>query len=70
MEELEWDPIPPGFKCETFPKQIVELYKSDDPLTKAVRIRLISLGVKKGVQMLFSNEETDRKLLDLNEVQE
>ncbi len=40
-------------------------------MTRALRTKLKEVaGIKKGVTVLFSNEITERKLLDLNEAQE
>lgn len=35
-----------------------------------MRIKLKSMGIKKGIEFLFSNEEAERSLCDLNEDQE
>lgn len=67
-----------GAKCDPTKLQIRDLsetdckerYYPDDPLCKAVRTKLKDFGIRKGVPVLFSNEITSRKLLDLNEDQE
>lgn len=41
----------------------------DDSLSRAVRIKLKEIGIKKGVLCIFSNEQTEKKLLGLNEDQ-
>lgn len=59
-----------GMKADPTKIQIRDLSETNyDSLSRAVRVKLKEYGHQKGVMCIFSNEITERKLLDLNQDQ-
>lgn len=57
-----------GMKCDPTRIQIGDLNKTrDDALARAIRLKLKSKGISKGINVVFSNEKTSKGLMPLKD---